>query len=862
MNKKFLSLVLALVMVLGTFSSVFAAKPAEKKEAKEAPKATEKVVPKITGKDAKIQWLQDNGYVLGRKVNEDPKNNDLALDKNIQRAEVSKLLVYAIGRENLANKIAGTFKPYSDVDNKHWANGFITVGSTEKSPANELAFLIGYPDGTFKPAKNVTYAELAKMLVTIAKTDLTKDMHDKANKDWPRQWMAWAAEMGILEDVDVKNSNDPAVRKDAFTMIYNAMYKLKYIKKMPASETMGILSQLKNNEITLNQGDKAKTAKITPNTTFVLYDYSTSNDVNASERENGAGYRITKVNAIDNPQFYYGSLMRVIINEKGEATHVLELGNPKHMAIPGDWIVDPNSRWADVADATVETYFTPGSYADTGVRGAAAKINYNNGDPKSITFKEGIFSRVPENEPGSVERYLNNYKKNSDEYQGRLGVRDGRIDLRLTKDTRYFVADVRSNQLTEVKDVDEAIRILGNVTASNWFFDVYAGYNKIDGRPAHETSEPHAIQGYNEATVVVFNAVQKDNNHAELLRVVNEATSKYDLTFENTDGDVIMKNVASYRDAYPFNYKDAKLNVVEYTVNAARGIGVELKIKHSDTDKYPIVKVEEIDGRNVFVVDEYGNRAGLQLGSEYDLFIKGQLKEGALIQFRTVTNNTKNGNATDTDRLEIVSVMPKQYKGGLKGNVKEVVYGNQKNQKVGTIALKDIMNEDGNGRTLVKINTLNKFFHLGSGHFYDLVKLNTEEANALKVWLGNLPAAMDNKDEVRFKVKPFTAKEDIEIYDIEVKTGNVWKQVKTAANDILANNAKAFKDAVKALPAVADAKGNDEELGKIKAVKAAYDKLTAEQKAELKDDVKKANDFITAYNGKQADAAKHADPLA
>lgn len=861
MNKKFLSLVLALVMVLGTFSSVFAAKPAEKKEAKEAPKATEKVVPKITGKKAKIQWLQDNGYVEGRKVNEDPKNNDLALDKNIQRAEVSKLLVYAIGRENLANKIAGTFKPYSDVDNKHWANGFITVGSTEKSPANELAFLIGYPDKTFKPANNVTYAELAKMLVTLAKTDLTKDMHDKANKDWPRQWMAWAAEMGILEDVDVKNSNDPAVREDAFTMIYNAMYKLKYIPKMPATETMGILSQIKNGEITLNQGDKAKTAKITPNTTFVLYDYRTSNDVNANERENRAGYRITTASAIGNPEFYYGSLMRVITNEKGEATHVLELGNPEYMAIGINGWNGDNDRWADVADATVETYYTPGSYAQTGVRGAAAKINYNNGDATSITFQEGVFKRKPVNETGT-ERYLNSYNRTDN-----LGRADGKVDLRLTKDTRYFVADVRSNQLTEVKDVDEAIRILGNVSASNWFFDVYAGYNKIDGRGVQETSQPTRINGYNEATVVVFNAVQKDNNHAELLRVRNEATSKYDITFENTDGDEIMKNVASYRDNYPYNYKEAKLNVLEYTVNAARGIGVELKIKHSDTAKYPIVKVLSFDGRHLVVEDMNKNTASLLLASDADVFLKGQLKAGALIQFRTKVNNALVNDrgvaysADDANYVEIVSVMPKEYKGGLKGDLKPVVLGNQENQRYAHVERNGIETYNVNGYYKITLDAFRNLYDEDQGINRKLVKLSASETEDLIYWLENAPAS-EHKNDIRFLEIENKNTNIPEIHFVEVLVGNQWVKVSGYVAAAKAENAKAFKDAVKALPAPAAAAGNDDEFAKIKAVKAAYDKLTAEQKAELKDEVQKANDFFTAYDAKQADASKKAGKLA
>ncbi len=246
MNKKFLSLVLALVMVLGTFSSVFAAAPAKKEEAKKAPKATETVVPKKVGKAEKIKWLQDNNIVLGRKVNEDPKNNDLALDKNVRRAEVSKLLVYAIGLDKKADSLQGAYKLYSDVDLTHWANGYINVGSTEPSKANNLPFLIGYPGNVFKPAKDVTYAELAKMLVTLTKKDLTKDMHDQANKEWPVKWMAWAYDLGIFEDVTVADANKAVNREDAFTMIYNAMYKLNYIKKMPVNEVRGILSQIKN----------------------------------------------------------------------------------------------------------------------------------------------------------------------------------------------------------------------------------------------------------------------------------------------------------------------------------------------------------------------------------------------------------------------------------------------------------------------------------------------------------------------------------------------------------------------------------------------------------------------------------------
>ena len=81
MNKKIISLVLALVMVLGTFTSVFA-ETAKKEEAKK-PAASEKVE-KIVGKDNKIQ------YVIDKKLVEGYEDGSYGLDKNIKRSETSR----------------------------------------------------------------------------------------------------------------------------------------------------------------------------------------------------------------------------------------------------------------------------------------------------------------------------------------------------------------------------------------------------------------------------------------------------------------------------------------------------------------------------------------------------------------------------------------------------------------------------------------------------------------------------------------------------------------------------------------------------------------------------------------------------
>lgn len=774
MNKKFLSLVLALVMVLGTFSSVFAA-PAEKKETKEAPKAAETVVPKLTGKKAKIDWLKDRGYISGRKVNEDPKNNDLALDKTIQRAEVSKLLVFATGNENKVDALK-SITIYKDVELNYWANGYINVGSTEPSKANNLPFLLGYPGNVFKPVNNVTYAELAKMLVTLTKTDLTKAMHDQANKNWPAQWMAWAADLGIFDDVTVADANKAVNREDAFTMIFNAMYRLKEIKVMPANETMGILSQIKNGEITINQGEKAKTVKLTDNTTFVLYKYGRY-DVNAEP----TNPRIVKASAISNAEYYYGSLVRVLVNEKGEATHVLELGNPDFLALGIGSRYGENNRWDGVADNTIETAYR-----------FLAKVNYKDGDAKSILFRD----------PSATT---------------------GGVEVKLTKATKYFVADAKKNQLTEVKDADEALRIVGNPAATNWIDRVYVGYNDVGSAEKHETSGPTAIQGYNEATVVVFNKVEKDNNGEVTLRVKNDVTSKYNITLEDVDGKEVIADVATYRGGFPNNFNADKLDVIKWTNNNAAGIGIEKAIDHSKTERYPIVKVIDKDGAKLVVEDKLGNTARLVVDSEADIFLNGQLKEGALIQFRTLAGNVPGSDATDANTVDIVSVMPKGV--ALAGVLQGVVLDNQGNQYYAkNVKAADIKGYNGtNNHYKVIVNQLNSFYNTDDGVKRDLVWMSKSETEDLQAWL----KANDDNANIRYKLKDNVQGNENEAYDLEVLYGDKWLPVADAVVKKAADDKAAQKAALDAFNIKVAAVEDASKL----ADQAAFDKAAKELKA-------------------------------
>lgn len=384
MNKKVLSLVLALAIVLGSFGLV---------------QATSTDVA-YTTQDAKIQWLVDNGHVAGRLVNKDG-SADLALKENVTRAEITKLLVHLLGKENLAEVLKGVMRPFPDVTIDHWANGYISVAAThELGKDNVNRLVIGYEDGMFKPENNVTYAELATMLVRIVKKDLTTKM--EADSIWATSYMKWADEEGILEGLKIANSDAAATRADAFEMIYNAFFKMGSGNKVNFGDDLGIVSKLGNGEIQLNQ-DAKKVYKIDSNT--MLTDGTTWKSLTAN---------IDGVNR--------GSLVRLIVDKDGHVSYIIELGNPRLLALDRNDDQYAAGRWFGVAEKTAE---------------GTAKFNV-------------------------VQRKYVDIKLED-------------VTAEINSSTRVFVADVKNNALKEVESVADAFNLIGlDGTTAN---KVYMGYD-------------------------------------------------------------------------------------------------------------------------------------------------------------------------------------------------------------------------------------------------------------------------------------------------------------------------------------------------------------------------------------------------
>lgn len=678
MNKKIISLVLALVMVLGTFTSVFAAEPAKKAEAKKA-EAGEKVE-KVVGKDNKIQ------YIIDKKLVEGYEDGNYGLDKNIKRSEITRLLVLANGNEELAKQLQGSMKIYSDVDTKHWANGVITVGTTVPSDANGIAMLAGYPDGSFKPENDVTYAELAKMLVVLAKEDLTADM--VKNAKWASSWMTWAAQLGILDDVTVADSNKAANRADAFTMVYNALYKMAEFKRVPANETRGIISDLTKDVLQLNQDSKME-YKITADTVFVT-------------GVNGSRQQIVKLNSLNlkTDDYYLGSLVRILTNDKNEVTHIIELGNPAELARgtkAGHAVA--NDIWRGVADNTVETVNPVAKSAaeaqkeiKAGESYATIKFNDNNIDAKYIRF--------------------HNVKE----------AKDNIIDLKINDKTEFYVANPANNQMKKVANVNEALSLIGFQNYNDYkLAGVYAGFDS-DGLGRNWKAIKFNTADRHTAKVVVFNFVNKAAE-GEKYRVIESSSSKYMTTLENTDGKLFDRNNVYDTSRFPLEYGD-KLDVIEFDTVREGSIYTTL-IDHSKTSVYPIVKITKVDDDKKFieVEDLNGEKTFLDI-RDADIFSAeryGKLEEGTSIQFR-VENNKSNV-------AEIISLLGDAK---LEGSMVGVLPTADKAQRIGELV--EVKNVNGVYHMVVKVDY--NLFDEADKNGYATYIVADEYVNGLKANIG------------------------------------------------------------------------------------------------------------------------------
>ncbi len=190
--KKLLVTLLVFAFVLSTFTVGFAATSSGSVNDENLPK--------------EVVRAMALGYLKG-----DDQGN-LNLDKPITRAEALAIIIRISGLETSADLMKGQTK-FADVNadpSLQWATGYINLGVGQ-------GIINGYPDGTFRGNANVTYAEMAKMLIYAMNYGVTVE-----GAPWPAGVMGKADDLGLFDDVNA-SPDVPAIRGDVVMMIDNSL---------------------------------------------------------------------------------------------------------------------------------------------------------------------------------------------------------------------------------------------------------------------------------------------------------------------------------------------------------------------------------------------------------------------------------------------------------------------------------------------------------------------------------------------------------------------------------------------------------------------------------------------------------------
>lgn len=134
-------------------------------------------------------------------------NGDYGVERTITRAEFATLIVRARNLEQGA-QLAQFQSNFTDVHTSDWFSGFVNVAAGQE-------IVKGFPDKSFKPQNQVTYAESVAMIIRALG-------HEPAVRgEWPNNYIAKASELNIANNITTPNV--AATRGDVFKMLDNAL---------------------------------------------------------------------------------------------------------------------------------------------------------------------------------------------------------------------------------------------------------------------------------------------------------------------------------------------------------------------------------------------------------------------------------------------------------------------------------------------------------------------------------------------------------------------------------------------------------------------------------------------------------------
>lgn len=225
--KKFMSIMLTMGLMASSMNMVSAATATDDIQDKHVKEAVDR--------------LMAFGIVNGM---EDGKYHP---EMKVTREQFAKIMVEALGLADAA-KATQSAPLFTDIESSRWSAGYISVAIGE-------GILKGYPDGTFRPTKEVSYAEAVTMLVR----GLGYKDEFLSGAAWPHNYIAKAASEGVTSHVDF-DTTGTADRGSVAVMVNNTLDADTISASEYANATFGNTTYSKSGKTLLE--DKLEITKV------------------------------------------------------------------------------------------------------------------------------------------------------------------------------------------------------------------------------------------------------------------------------------------------------------------------------------------------------------------------------------------------------------------------------------------------------------------------------------------------------------------------------------------------------------------------------------------------------------------------
>ena len=591
MSKKVLALVLALVMVLGSFSFVSAAdySDVEGTEYEEA-----------------VARLSLLGVLTGYP------DGSFKPENTITRAEFAAVAVRAKGLANAAEASKGLPTGFSDVQNWHWASGI--VGTAAKT-----GVVNGIGNGLFAPEAPVKYEEAITMLVRA----LGYEAAAQTKGGYPYGYLIVGNEIGLLDEVK-GTQGAPASRGIVAQMTDNALEIPMMIQVGFGQDTKWVVSGSKEHGDNASEqylldsmgfdSVKGRVTNVNSNRKGITVSVEDEDEIDRLGKTRvsidvPAGFDIYEVEGVEAKFWYKDDIVisKVLEDAKFDAIKYIEKDEELELITE-----DEEYDIAKSKDGFIEITINGDDYdkKDAKTEADYAKVVFNKDDEviwaQGYTF-DGFL--VVEKVDGTDVIGADNY----DEVDAKdfLIVKDGK---------EISVEDLEEGDVFYYND-DEEFAVVSNKSITGEIERVYANNDQVKFAGKNYDIAPGAIYLDEEGKVDEIETDILD----ELMDEEEEVTMFFN--FRNEVVLVLVGDVTGSSDYYVIT-KDSN------RYEGRGGFMVSLDVRNSKGDKFAFDLDEDFLGKDkdFLIQGAFDGVASFDANYDTTLEVEGILKKGAVVE--------------------------------------------------------------------------------------------------------------------------------------------------------------------------------------------------------------------------------------